>query len=133
MSLLALVADDHPPSVALVRYLLELAEFEVIDAGDGAEAVSLAATRQPDVIILDLDLPVLDGCQFADRLAADPALCRIPLLVVSVWEISEFCPDHGAGDFAGYVRKPLEPTTFAAEVHAVTSRPWHRELNRPRT
>jgi CheY-like chemotaxis protein len=72
MSLLALVADDHPPSVALVRYLLERAEFEVIDAQDGGEALSLAVTHRPDVIVLDLDLPVLDGCQFADRLAADP-------------------------------------------------------------
>jgi CheY-like chemotaxis protein len=133
MSLLVLVADDDPPSVALVRYLLELAEFEVVGAQDGAEALSFAATRPPDVIVLDLDLPVLDGCQVADRMAADPALCRIPILVVSVYEISEFCPSHSAADFAGYVGKPLEPTTFAAEVHAVAVRPWHRQLDRTPT
>jgi two-component system, cell cycle response regulator DivK len=133
MSLLALVADDHPPSVALVRYLLELAEFEVIGAQDGGEALSLAVTHRPDAIVLDLDLPVLDGCQFADRLAADPALGRIPILVVSVYEISDFCPSHSAADFAGYIRKPLEPTTFAAKVHAVASRPWHRQLDGTRT
>jgi two-component system cell cycle response regulator DivK len=133
MSLLALVADDHPPSVALVRYLLERAAFAVVGAQDGAEALSLAAMRRPDVIVLDLDLPVLDGCQLADRLAADPALCRIPVLVVSVYEINEFCPSHGAADFAGYTRKPLEPTTFAGEVRAVASRPWHRQLGHART
>jgi two-component system, cell cycle response regulator DivK len=128
VSHLALIADDHPPSVALVRYLLELADFEVIAAEDGGQALSLIAARRPDVIVLDLDLPVLDGCQVADRLACDAALCRIPVLVVSVYEINHFCPGHGAADFAGYVRKPLEPTTFAAEVHVVTSRPWHRQL-----
>lgn len=129
MSLLALVVDDHLPSVALVRYLLEMAGFEVTDAQNGAAALSLAAIRPPDVIVLDLDLPVMDGCEFADRLAADAVLCRIPILVVSVYEISEFCPSRGAADFAGYARKPVDPTTFVTEVHAVTSRPWHRQLN----
>jgi two-component system, cell cycle response regulator DivK len=129
MSPLALITDDHPPSVALVRYLLELAEFEVIGARDGAEALALAAARRPDVIVLDLDIPVLDGCEVADRLALDPDLRRIPILVVSVYEISDFSASHGAADFAGYVRKPLEPTTFAAEVHAVISRPWQGRPN----
>jgi CheY-like chemotaxis protein len=126
---LALIADDHPPSVALARYLLERAGFEVVGAPDGAEALSLAAARRPNVIVLDLDLPVLNGCQVADRLAADTDLSRIPVLVVSVYEISDFCPNHSSADFAGYVRKPLEPTTFVAEVRAVASRPWHRQLN----
>jgi hypothetical protein len=52
---------------------------------------------------------------------------------VSVYEVSDFCPDYSAADFAGYVRKPLEPTTFAAEVHAVADQPWHREVDRTPT
>ena len=66
--------------------------------------------------MLDLDLPVVDGCQVRDRLAADPALSKIPVVAVSVYEIDEFCPEHGPRDFAGYVRKPVEPSTFADQV-----------------
>jgi CheY-like chemotaxis protein len=123
MPLLALVADDDAPSVALARYLLELDGFEVISAADGDEALSLAGARRPDVILLDLDLPVIDGCHVRDRLAADPALSTIPLLVVSVYRISEFCPDHDENDFAGYVRKPLDPAVLTDQVRAAIARP----------
>lgn len=116
MSLLALVAEDHPASADLARYLLEFDGFEVVCAADGSEALSLAAARPPDVIVLDLDLPAVDGCQVRDRLAADLTLSKIPVVAVSVYEISEFCPDHKARDFAGYVRKPVEPSTFADQV-----------------
>jgi CheY-like chemotaxis protein len=127
MSLLALVADDHPPSVELACYLLESAGFEVVAAENGADAIALARARRPNVILLDLDLPVLNGCQVRDRLAADPALAAIPLVVMSVYEISEICPDRGPSDFAGYIRKPVEPVTFAEQVRAATTGRAHHE------
>ena len=116
MPLLALVADDDQPSVELVRYLLEIDGFEVISAADGGEALSLAAARRPDVIVLNLDLPVVDGCQVCDRLAADAELSAIPIVVVSVYEIGEFCPDREAAEFAGYVRKPVDFNQFTEAV-----------------
>jgi CheY-like chemotaxis protein len=116
MSLRALVAEDHLASAELARYLLEFDGFEVVCAADGLEALALATASQPDVVVVDLDLPIVDGCQVRDRLAADPALSKIPVVAVSVYEIGEFCPDHGPGDFAGYVRKPVEPSVFADQI-----------------
>jgi two-component system, cell cycle response regulator DivK len=123
MSLLALVVDDDPASLELARYLLHYAGFEVICAQDGGAALLLAAEYRPGVIVLDLDLPVLDGGQVRDRLAADPSLTEIPVVAMSVQEISEFSPRHRAGDFAGYVRKPLEPETFIDEIRVVLTSP----------
>ena len=118
MPLLALVADDHLPSLELARYLLEFAGFEVVCAKDGEDALALVATRPPNVIVVDLDLPGVNGCQVRDRLAADPLWSQIPIVVVSSHEISDFSPDHGPGDFADYLRKPVEPATFADQVRA---------------
>jgi two-component system cell cycle response regulator DivK len=121
MSLRALVADGHPASAELARYLLAFDGFDVICAADGREALSLAAASRPDVVVLDLDLPVIDGFQVRDRLAADPALSKIPVVAMSTYEIGEFRLDHGPGEFAGYVRKPVEPSRFADQVRAAIS------------
>jgi two-component system, cell cycle response regulator DivK len=118
----ALVAEDHLASAELARYLLEFDGFEVVCAADGQEALALATSKPPDVVVIDLDLPIVDGCEVRDRLAADPALSKIPVVAVSVYEIGEFCPDHGPQDFAGYMRKPVEPTTFAEQVRSAITK-----------
>jgi two-component system cell cycle response regulator DivK len=121
--LLALVVDDHPASVELARYLLEAGGLDVVCAQDGGEALALAAAHHPDVIVLDLDLPVLDGCRVRDRLAAAPTLAAVPVVAMSAYEIDEFCPDHGRSDFAGYVGKPVDAATFADQVCATIAEP----------
>lgn len=118
MSPLAVIADDHPASLELARYLLAHAGFDVECVRDGVEALSVIAALRPDVVVLDLDIPSIDGCELRDRLTAEPKLAEIPLVVVSVHEISVFCPDHVRADFAEYVRKPLDPETFASIVLA---------------
>lgn len=117
---IALVVDDHPASLEVARYLLSHEGFAVESATDGATALSLVRTHSPDVVVLDLDIPVIDGCELRDRMATDPLLASIPIVVVSVHEISEFCPDHVRDDFAGYIRKPLDPETFAQTVRLAT-------------
>jgi two-component system, cell cycle response regulator DivK len=114
----ALIADDHPASLDLARYLLEVGGFEVTCAKDGEEALSIAAARRPDVVVLDLALASIDGCEVRDRLAADPGLADVPVVAMSVYEIGDFCPGRTAADFAGYVGKPVEPATFADLVRA---------------
>jgi CheY-like chemotaxis protein len=118
-----LIVDNDVASVELVRYLLEARGLNTLSASDGAEALELAAAHLPDAIVLDLDLPVLNGCQVRERLHAEPLLAAIPLVVTSVFEIDEFCPGRGRADFAGYIRKPLDPTTFADEVSAAIAKP----------
>jgi CheY-like chemotaxis protein len=123
MPLLALIADNDPPSAELARYLLEADGLDVVCAADGEAALSLAAALRPAVIVVDLDLSVLDGCAVRDRLEADPTLAAIPVIAMSVYEISEFSPDHRPEQFAGYIRKPIDPTAFADQVRAAIARP----------
>jgi CheY-like chemotaxis protein len=115
---LALIVEDHPASLELARYLLELGGFDVICAEDGVQALSMAAGRRPDVVLLDLALAGINGCEVRDRLAADPKLGNVPVVVMSVYEVTEYCPEHTPADFAGHIHKPLEPATFADQVRA---------------
>ena len=109
MPQLAVVVDDHPASRELARYLLAHAGLEVETASDGVHALSLIKTLQPDVVVLDLDIPGVDGCELRDKMAADPELAPIPIVVVSVYDIAEFSPNHTESDFAGYVRSRWIP------------------------
>lgn len=77
-----LVADDEPGTCDVLKQLLD-PEYEVITAGDGQQAVDAARAEQPDVVLLDVNMPRLDGFQVLERLRADPATAEIPVLIVS--------------------------------------------------
>jgi DNA-binding response OmpR family regulator len=78
-----LVADDDPNIQAVLRYRLEAAGHSVIVASDGSETLDLIAAQAPDAIILDLMMPIIDGIQVLETLAADESLGRIPVLVLT--------------------------------------------------
>lgn len=124
---LALVADSDGPSVELARYLLEFAGFEVVGARNGAQVLSIAIAEEPDVIVVDSRLPGLGECDVRERLAADPALAGIPVVVVSAYGANDPYPDHEPGDCVGYISKPLEPATFAERVKAAVTDPAHNQ------
>jgi CheY-like chemotaxis protein len=117
-----LVADDHPGSLDLACYLLEQDGFEVLRARSGLEALTLATERRPDVVVLDLDMPGLDGIEARDRMAEHPELANVPIVAMTVLDIDERWPNRAQAEFALYVRKPLDPHTFAELVRSVLTR-----------
>jgi two-component system, OmpR family, alkaline phosphatase synthesis response regulator PhoP len=114
-----LVVDDEPQIAQIARDYLEHAGFSVIVAGDGRKALDLARSRQPDLIVLDLALPTIDGLDVARELRRES---NVPIIMVTA-RVEE--PDRIAGLEVGaddYVTKPFSPRELVARVKAVLRR-----------
>jgi DNA-binding response OmpR family regulator len=114
-----LVVDDEPQIVQLVRDYLEHGGFSVVVAGDGVKALELARTRRPDLIVLDLGLPGLDGLDVTRALRRDGALPIIMLTARDDESDKLVGLELGADD---YVVKPFSPKELVARVRAVLRR-----------
>ena len=113
---LVLIVDDSDLSRKLERDLLRKAGFETLEAATGAEALTLARERAPDVILMDLRLPDMDGAEVTRRLAADPQTARIPVLAISALRLKEAGDWLDAAGFAGWIEKPIRVDRFADDV-----------------
>ncbi len=122
MAIRVLVVDDEKDIVELVRYHAAKAGFECVAGGDGPTALRLVRELQPDVVILDLMLPGLDGLQVCRRLREDPATARLPIIMLTAKaeEVDRILGlELGADD---YVVKPFSPRELMARVRAVLRR-----------
>ena len=111
-----LVVDDSRATRAFVRRALEQAGFRTIEAADGEEALAWVAEQAPDAILLDVDMPGLDGFQTLERLNAWPAASRIPVIFLTAHSAAE---DAVTGLVLGaqdYIRKPCPPEELVARV-----------------
>jgi two-component system cell cycle response regulator len=113
-----LIVEDSPTMRRVMRRFLEPSGYAMFEAGDGEEALRLAARERPDVVLLDRQLPLLDGYGVLASLQADPELREVPVvLVTSHGEPDEVADglQRGAHD---YLRKPFEQQELVARVHA---------------
>jgi DNA-binding response OmpR family regulator len=116
---LILVADDDDDILLLVTTRLKRDGFDVIEARSGDEALALAQARRPDVAVLDVGMPGLDGLEVLQQIRADDALrgMRVLLLTAKAQE-SDVRRGYDTGADA-YVRKPFSPTELSARVRAL--------------
>ena len=123
MTAKALVVDDEPAIVEIVAYNLEAAGFEVETAGDGDAAVAAARRSPPDVVVLDLMLPGMDGLAVCRTLRQDPATkdCRVVMLTAKSEEADEIVGFHSGAD--DYVTKPFRVRPLVERVKALVRRP----------
>ncbi|MDX6581161.1 MAG: two-component system, OmpR family, alkaline phosphatase synthesis response regulator PhoP [Solirubrobacterales bacterium] len=115
---LVLVADDDADVRELVVFRLERAGYEVITAGDGEEAVEVALRRRPQVCVIDVMMPKLDGYEVTERLRASEELAGVAILLLtaSVYEDSvERGFEAGADD---YIKKPFSPKDLVERIAA---------------
>jgi DNA-binding response OmpR family regulator len=115
---LVLVADDDPDILALVRFRLERDGYEVLSAPDGETALDLALARSPDLALLDVMMPRLDGYEVTRRLRAHGPTATIPIILLTA-RVQE--PDITHGFEAGaddYVTKPFSPQALGQRVQA---------------
>ena len=103
-----LIVDDHPLSRELVVDLLEAAGYTVIQAEDGVGLLERVRDEQPDLILLDLQLPGVDGFTLARQLTANPATRQIPILAISAHASPEKRPQVLAAGCADFLIKPLD-------------------------
>lgn len=113
---LVLIVDDNARNAKLARDVLSLAGFRTVEAGSGSEAIALALEHLPDVILMDIRLPDMDGSDAARRLKDDERTTRIPVVALtSLMAEEEWF--RGAG-FDGYLEKPISVVEFAGQVRA---------------
>ena len=116
MSRRILVVDDQEDNRRILRDLLTSAAFEVIEATTGEDAVTLAEARTPDLILMDIQLPGIDGYEATRRIKAVPALRAIPLIVVTSYALSGDDVKALAAGADAYVSKPFSPRALLAKV-----------------
>jgi DNA-binding response OmpR family regulator len=119
---LVLAADDDPDILSLVVFRLERAGYEVLTAADGDEALRLALERNPDLAVLDVMMPKLDGYEVTRRLRAHEPTSRLPIILLTA-RVQE--ADITRGFEAGaddYIKKPFSPQELRARVHAILGR-----------
>ena len=111
-----LVVEDQEDNRRILRDLLTNAGYEVIEADNGGEALRSVSARRPDLILMDIQLPVIDGYETTRRLKADPALRDIPVIVITSYALSGDEDKARAAGCDDYVTKPYSPRQVLAKI-----------------
>jgi DNA-binding response OmpR family regulator len=117
-----LAADDDPDILELVAFRLERSGYTVLQARDGEEALRLALEKKPDLAVLDVMMPKLDGFELTRRLRAEEATSRMPIILLTARAQDADVQqgfDAGADD---YIRKPFSPQELRTRVQAILGR-----------
>ena len=113
---LVLIADDDEDILALVRATIERSGHEVMAVGDGAAALSAMAERRPDLAVLDIAMPELDGLEVLRRLRADDETKDLPVILLTAQAQAANVERGFATGASAYVRKPFSPRDLATRV-----------------
>ena len=111
-----LVVEDQEDNRRIIRDLLTSVGWEIIEATDGEAGVRVAEAERPDLILMDIQLPVLDGYEATRRIKANPKLRSIPIIVVTSYALSGDDAKALAAGCDGYVAKPFSPRQLLATI-----------------
>lgn len=111
-----LVIEDNEQNLYLATFLLEKNGYEVIAARDGQEGIDKACRERPDLIVLDMELPIIDGYEVARRLKKIPECKAIPIVAVTSFAMVGDKEKILAVGCQGYIEKPINPETFVQEI-----------------
>ena len=103
-----LVVEDFEDNRFMMRRLLEMSGYHVIEAVNGQEAVETARRERPDLILMDLSLPLLDGLAATRRIREQDGLSKVPIVAVSAHDTADFHADALAAGCNEYVTKPID-------------------------
>jgi two-component system, cell cycle response regulator DivK len=116
MSKLILVVEDQEDNRQIIRDLLLTLDYELAEAENGVEALAAVAKQKPDLILMDIQMPIMDGYETTRRLKADPATNGIPIIAVTSYALTgdeQKARDAGCDD---YVAKPYSPRQLLAKI-----------------
>jgi CheY-like chemotaxis protein len=102
-----LVAEDEAMNRQLIREVLELRGFKVVEASDGQQAFEKALACPPDLMIVDIQMPILNGLDLMDRVKREPTLSEIPVVALTALAVDRDLEKAENSGFAGYVTKPF--------------------------
>ncbi len=118
MSTKILIIEDNEQNLYLMKFLLEKSGFEIEVARDGMEGIEAAALLKPSAILLDIQIPVMDGYQVAKALRKQPVLDTTPIIAVTSYAMVGDKERILAAGATGYIEKPINPDTFVDEIRA---------------
>jgi two-component system cell cycle response regulator DivK len=116
MAACVLLVEDNEVNSYLARFLLEKGGFRVITANNGREAIEQARSHRPDLVLMDIQMPVMDGYEATALLKADDALRAIPVVALTAYAMPHEREQAMAAGCAGHIEKPIDTSTFIALV-----------------
>jgi two-component system, cell cycle response regulator DivK len=123
-----LVIEDNEQNLYLMRFLLEEGGFSVADARTGPDGIRAAVSLEPSVILLDIQLPVMDGYAVAVHLRKQPTLATTPIVAVTSYAMAGDRERAMAAGVTDYIEKPINPDSFVDQVRKhVEGDPRHAE------
>lgn len=102
-----LLVEDNPLNLKLIRDVLEFQGYDVATAASGEEGVAAATSAPPDLVLMDLQLPGIDGREALQRIRADPRCRDLPVVAVTAFAMKDDERRAAAAGFAGYIAKPI--------------------------
>jgi two-component system cell cycle response regulator DivK len=111
-----LVVEDHEDNRRILRDLLSSRGYDLVEAGDGEQALVMAEDRRPALILMDVQIPLLDGYEVTRRLKANPELSAIPIIVVTSYALSGDESKARAAGCNAYVSKPYSARKLLAKI-----------------
>ena len=122
MNITVLIIEDNEQNRYLLTFLLEQNGFRVVSAVDGASALELVPALMPDIILLDIQLPGMDGYEVAAALRAMAQVRDTPIVAVTSYAMVGDRERALSAGCSGYLEKPIDPDTFVAEVASFCKR-----------
>jgi len=116
MSQRILVIEDQPDNRTILRDLLSAAGFVVLEAEDGEAGAAKAIAERPDLILMDIQMPLVDGYEATRRIKAAPGMAAVPIIAVTSYALAGDEAKTKAAGCDGYVAKPFSPRALLAEV-----------------
>jgi two-component system cell cycle response regulator DivK len=114
-----LLVDDYPDAREMYSEYLQYSGFDVIEAGNGIEALQQAAERSPDIILMDLSLPVMDGWEATRRLKADHRTAGIPVVALTGHALAGISEGARRAGCDAFITKPCLPEDLVKEIRKV--------------
>ena len=111
-----LIIEDNEQNLYLAGFILRRHGHEIVEARDGLEGISMAGSSRPHLILLDIQLPIMDGYAVAAALRRMPALDGVPIVGVTSYAMVGDRERILAAGCNGYIEKPIDPETFADEL-----------------
>jgi two-component system cell cycle response regulator DivK len=116
MNKCVLIVEDQEDNRKILRDLLSNAGYDLIEAANGEEGVALAMSRRPNLVLMDIQLPVMDGYEATRRIKNNPELRSIPIIAVTSYALSGDEAKARAAGCDAYVTKPFSPRQLLAKV-----------------
>ena len=110
------MVEDQPDNRQIIRDMLAPTDYEITEAENGDEALTAIAKKRPDLILMDIQLPIMDGYTAVSRIKADPALRSIPIIAVTSYALGSEETKARAAGCDDYVTKPFSPRQLLAKI-----------------